>query len=67
MPLKGNGIVASVHPTVTVQGRRTSFVCAYPRVGGASCIRLLGTRSPIEGNVCQVKTRYPEAIIGFYH
>ena len=38
--------MASDHPTVTVQGRRMISLCAYPRVGGASCIRRLGTRSP---------------------
>ena len=45
--------MACVHPTVTVQafnglehGRRMIFLCAYPRVGGASCIGRLGTRSP---------------------
>ena len=51
------------------------FLCAFPRVGGASCIRQLGKRSPREGtrtpgedtHGIPGEDTHPEAIIGFHH
>ena len=54
MPLKGTAL-AYVHPTVIIQAFNglehgddwlMIFCVHYPRVGGASCIRRLRTRSP---------------------
>ena len=75
MPLKGMAYWHLFIPRSTVQGRRMVFcvhtqewvgLVAYTGLGHVP-VRLEGKRMPGEDTLSQVKTRYPEAIIGFHH